>query len=556
MTNLQKSAESDQMSESGAESPCSELQQLDIDLESRDDSPSVRALAKTRQQEEEVLQIIRQVEALGANTLDLSNKGLLHLPEEVLELKGLEYLYLEGNELAYLPEDFFSCLTNLKWLDLRRNYLSRLPSSSIGKHQHLRNLLLEGNNLRTLPLELGFVSTLNGLNITNNPLEFPPLEVLEKGTVEVLRFLTEMLEAKSAKFTNGDSILLSKEDSSSDDEWDGSLGEIARMRQRARSKHHHKSAGSNPDIGGLVPHSAELHRPVSYTEMKQQHLEKLKKVGASGKLESAAIRNHLHRKRSSKSLLVSPKRIQGHAQGDRRKSGSSVMSWKVNQYPEPPVPEYVDLRMAEERKAAKIRELKEKQDAILQRRKDEQMLKDWREETKKLKQKKYFESLQKGTKDFMDPATQAPYGFDKEQLKMMSNEERIKQDVKTAHERIRRAISPATRQRVEEEKAARIRELEKRIKDHTSNMVDRRKRPKGTPQEEMEAAKRELAVVKALQKDLMNRYQELKLWTSDDNHLRIRITLPPIQQELAKLRTPSGQSRGVASILRGDAFDF
>ncbi|XP_046556441.1 leucine-rich repeat-containing protein 27-like [Haliotis rubra] len=478
MTNLQKSTESDQLSDSGAESPCSELQQLDIDLESRDDSPSVRALAKTRQQEEEVLQIIRQVEALGANTLDLSNKGLLHLPEEVLELKGLEYLYLEGNELAYLPEDFFSCLTNLKWLDLRRNYLSRLPSSSIGKHQHLRNLLLEGNNLRTLPLELGFVGTLNGLNITNNPLEFPPLEVLEKGTVEVLRFLTEMLEAKSAKFTNGDSILLSKEDSSSDDEWDGSLGEIARMRQRARSKHHHKSAGSNPDIGGLVPHSAELHRPVSYTEMKQQHLEKLKKVGASGKLESAAIRNHLHRKRSSKSLLVSPKRIQGHAQGDR----------------------------------------------------DEQMLKDWRDETKKLKQKKYFESLQKGTKDFMDPATQAPYGFDKEQLKMMSNEERIKQDVKTAHERIRRAISPATRQRVEEEKAARIRELEKRIKDHTSNMVDRRKRPKGTPQEEMEAAKRELAVVKALQKDLMNRYQELKLWTSDDNHLRIRITLPPIQQ--------------------------
>ncbi|XP_046371501.1 leucine-rich repeat-containing protein 27-like isoform X2 [Haliotis rufescens] len=510
MTNLQKSTESDQLSDSCAESSCSELQQLDIDLESREDSPSVRALAKTRQQEEEVLQIIRQVDALGANTLDLSNKGLLHLPEEVLELKGLENLYLEGNELAYLPEDFFCCLSNLKWLDLRRNFLSRLPTSSIGKHQHLRNLLLEGNNLRTLPLELGFVSTLHGLNITNNPLEFPPLEILEKGTVEVLRFLTEMLEAKSAKFTNGDSILLSKEDSSSDDEWDGSLGEIARMRQRARSKHHQKSAGSNSDIGGLVPHSAELHRPVSYTDIKQQHLEKLKKVGASGKLESAAIRKLLARKRSSKSLLMTPKRIPGHAKGDRRKSGSSVMSWKVNQYPEPPVPEYVDLRMAEERKAAKIRELKEKQDAILQRRRDEQMLKDWREETKKLKQKKYFESVQKGTKDFLDPATQAPYGFDKEQLKMMTNEERIKQDVKTAHERIRRAISPATRQRVEEEKAARIQELERRIKDHTSNMVDRRRRPKGTPQEEMEAAKRELAVADHLHQELLARREELE----------------------------------------------
>ena len=68
-----------------------------------------------------------------------------------------QYLYLEGNELCSLPDDFFDRLPNLVWLDLRRNALLRLPSVYTGRHQHLRNLLLEGNSLRSLPLELGIL---------------------------------------------------------------------------------------------------------------------------------------------------------------------------------------------------------------------------------------------------------------------------------------------------------------------------------------------------------------------------------------------------------------
>jgi Leucine-rich repeat (LRR) protein len=62
---------------------------------------------------------------------------------------------MEGNELSTIPDELFDKLPNLKWLDLRRNYIVRLPSVYTGRHQNLRNLLLEGNNLRTLPLELG-----------------------------------------------------------------------------------------------------------------------------------------------------------------------------------------------------------------------------------------------------------------------------------------------------------------------------------------------------------------------------------------------------------------
>ena len=49
-------------------------------------------------------------------------------------------------------------------------------------------------------------------------------------------------------------------------------------------------------------------------------------------------------------------------------SATSVLSWKVNHFPEPPSQDYVDFKMNEERKMVKVKELKEKTDAILQRR--------------------------------------------------------------------------------------------------------------------------------------------------------------------------------------------
>lgn len=68
---------------------------------------------------------------------------------------------MEGNELTSLPDDFFDKLPNLSWLDIRRNYLVRLPSVYTGRHQNLRTLLVEGNNLRSLPLELGNINFIN-----------------------------------------------------------------------------------------------------------------------------------------------------------------------------------------------------------------------------------------------------------------------------------------------------------------------------------------------------------------------------------------------------------
>ncbi|XP_015773486.1 PREDICTED: leucine-rich repeat-containing protein 27-like [Acropora digitifera] len=128
-----------------------------------------------------VEQLINTASALGNTTIDLSKKRLTQIPPKVLDLRQLEFLYLEGNLISSLPEDLFDRLPNLRWLDLRNNHISEIPQI-IGTHRNLRNLLLEGNNVESLPLELGLLKSLSGLNLSGNPLEYPPQFIVERGT--------------------------------------------------------------------------------------------------------------------------------------------------------------------------------------------------------------------------------------------------------------------------------------------------------------------------------------------------------------------------------------
>ena len=64
-------------------------------------------------------------------------------------------MYLEGNKLNSLPDDFFEKLSSVKWVDLRNNCLTSLPTIGLKNHNSLEILLLQGNQIRYLPPELG-----------------------------------------------------------------------------------------------------------------------------------------------------------------------------------------------------------------------------------------------------------------------------------------------------------------------------------------------------------------------------------------------------------------
>lgn len=62
-------------------------------------------------------------------------------------------LYLENNNLCELPKELFIILSHLQWLDIRNNQLTDLPTS-IKSHPSLETILLQGNKIEKLPLEL------------------------------------------------------------------------------------------------------------------------------------------------------------------------------------------------------------------------------------------------------------------------------------------------------------------------------------------------------------------------------------------------------------------
>lgn len=127
--------------------------------------------------------------------LNLSNKNLDKIPDEVINLKNLRKLNLSKNNLKSIPKDIHKLkrlenldlsnnkltsiysnickLTNLKVLILNNNQLKHLPSQ-IAKLQNLRILSVSGNNFKALPFYFQLLKKLESLNISNNRFsEFP-----------------------------------------------------------------------------------------------------------------------------------------------------------------------------------------------------------------------------------------------------------------------------------------------------------------------------------------------------------------------------------------------
>jgi len=78
---------------------------------------------------EELLQIIEQAARDKVTELDLSDKDLTTLPEEIVQLTNLQTLDLRNNQLSSLPVEIVQ-LTNLQTLHLSSNQLSSLPAET------------------------------------------------------------------------------------------------------------------------------------------------------------------------------------------------------------------------------------------------------------------------------------------------------------------------------------------------------------------------------------------------------------------------------------------
>lgn len=68
---------------------------------------------------------------------------------------------------------------------MRNNQLTHIPSKGLENNVNLRCLLLENNKITRLPYEIANLRYINALNVSDNPIEYPPINVVNKGLKQV-----------------------------------------------------------------------------------------------------------------------------------------------------------------------------------------------------------------------------------------------------------------------------------------------------------------------------------------------------------------------------------
>ena len=121
---------------------------------------------------------------------NLSNQGLVEVPQEIFSMTHLQQLNLSNNELSgSLPAEIRQ-LQNLLSLDLSNNEFTGVPAE-IGQLQNLQILNLANNNLTGLPYELGNLGNLQILDLRGNAYAKQDLEVIKKSLPSSVEIRTD-----------------------------------------------------------------------------------------------------------------------------------------------------------------------------------------------------------------------------------------------------------------------------------------------------------------------------------------------------------------------------
>ncbi|XP_035294039.1 leucine-rich repeat-containing protein 27 [Cricetulus griseus] len=423
----------------------------------------------------------------SSSVLDLSQRGLCHLGD-FFKIPNLKQLYLQRNLLSEIPKDFFQLLPNLTWLDLRYNKISALPSG-IGSHRHLKTLLLERNPIKMLPLELGQVTTLKALNLRHCPLEFPPHLIVQKGLVAILTFL-RICSVENA-FPGGESS----------QGWFFPLVNLSGNALIVAKEKEEEEADIFLPMDWLD--LSELHRSSIYSENWPSEEE----IRRFWKLRQEIVENEkvdfLEKKLLAVELPPNLRAALNAKEKKRRKPGPSGRK-KSTSFKGilPSLPSTYQNTARSKRlddiHMAALRELKEKETMLEQRRRDKRVLQEWREKTQMMRNRREFNRFQPPLKNMM--ASKIPFATDL----IDDREMPVNPFWKLKHSRERTTQSSA------EMSASPLADLEEKIRRHTQKI--RARNFLGTnPLQDMKMANQDLETAKKLQEELRKLKLEMTL---------------------------------------------
>ncbi|KAL0964292.1 hypothetical protein UPYG_G00321880 [Umbra pygmaea] len=397
-------------------------------------------------------------ECATSDTLYLSRRCLKDV-NGFLKTTTLKNLYLEGNEISSLPDTLFTNLPNLVWLDLRNNLITFLPAE-IGVHRCLKTLLLEGNPITELPLELGNVVSLKALSLRYCPITFPPQEVLQEGLQCILQYLRRAMADRPVT---------------------------------VQSSHLDMPLVEKLHLADLVKSSMDLCEDVVDEDELQRFRELREKMI---QLDRADFDFALPVSR----LPTTSESIRGHKTNTlpaiKRKEITSG-----NLFPKLPPFDIPRWKRSEEGRLAPLKELKEKQAILEERRKNQELLKEWRGHAKVMQERNILEHKQDRLERPLkvEITMKAPYATDCLCSVAECGEVRTHN---IPPKRVQTQTSFLSHKEHEEARVARDRELEQRIRSHVKMMQERRRRPRGSAQEETEAARLDMEEAERLQSEL------------------------------------------------------
>lgn len=130
--------------------------------------------------------------------LDLDNNQLSELPLGIFSgLTSLQNLSIDNNNLGALPLTIFNGLSALQWLSLGNNELITLPAGVFNGLPNLQELYLSNNKLRTLtPETFNGLANVKRINLSNNQLSTLPTGIFNGlANLQALNLVNNQLSA-------------------------------------------------------------------------------------------------------------------------------------------------------------------------------------------------------------------------------------------------------------------------------------------------------------------------------------------------------------------------
>lgn len=127
--------------------------------------------------------------------LNISSNKFSYLPSDIKYLVNVTELYVSDNMLKNITDNI-QYMENLQVLDVSNNKLKSL-TPVLGKLKYLRKLNITGNReLTEICPELCFARNLICLELDMEYITFPPVEICQQGTREIMRYLCNKMNVE------------------------------------------------------------------------------------------------------------------------------------------------------------------------------------------------------------------------------------------------------------------------------------------------------------------------------------------------------------------------